>query len=54
MIHSDIDPAQLLDIAIEQGERLSEEIESYGEDVVFHEEEVSVTYKGQIQGGTHV
>tara|TARA_B100000700_G_C14518715_1_gene612075 strand:+ start:363 stop:584 length:222 start_codon:yes stop_codon:yes gene_type:complete len=43
MIHSDIDPSQLLDIAIEYGERIAEEVESYGETAVFHEEEVSVT-----------
>jgi len=51
IIHSDIDPSQLLDIAIEQGKRLVEEIESYGEDVVFHEEEVSVEYKNTLLGG---
>jgi len=51
MIHSDIDPSQLLGIAIKQGEQLAEEVESYGEDAVFHEEEVSVTYKGQTRGG---
>jgi hypothetical protein len=51
MIHSDIDPSQLLDIAIAQGECLVEEIESYGEDAVFHDEEVSVEYKGELKGG---
>jgi len=50
-IHSDIDPSQLLDIAIEQGERLVEEIESYGEGAFFHEEEVSVEYKAELRGG---
>ena len=51
IIHSDIDQSQLLDIAIEQGERLAEEVESYGEDVVFHAEEVSVKDKDQVFGG---
>ncbi len=54
MIHSDIDPSQLLDIAIEYGERIAEEVESYGEDAVFHEEEVSVKDKDQVQGGINV
>jgi hypothetical protein len=51
MIESDIDPSQLLDIAIEHGARLAEDIESYGEDAVFHEEEVSVKDKDQVYGG---
>ena len=42
IIHSDIDPSQLLDIAIEFGEQIAEEVRSYGENAVFHEEEVSV------------
>ena len=51
IIHSDIDPSQLLDIAIEQAERLVEEIESYGEDAVFNDEEVSVECKNTLLGG---
>ena len=42
IIHSDIDPSQLLDIATEYGEQIAEEIKTYGENAVFHEEEVSV------------
>ena len=42
IIHSDIDPSQLLDIANEYGEQIADEVKSYGEDVVFHEEETSV------------
>ena len=42
IIHSDIDPSQLLDIANEYGEHIAEEIRSYGEDAVFHDEETSV------------
>lgn len=51
MIHSDIDPSQLLDIAIEHGSRLAEDVESYGEDAVFNPEEVSVKDKDQVFGG---
>ena len=54
IIHSDIDPSQLLDIANEYGEHIAEEIKTYGEDAVFHEEEVSVKDKDQIQGGINV
>lgn len=42
IIHSDIDPSQLLDIATEFGEQIAEDVRSYGEDAVFHEEETSV------------
>ena len=42
IIHSDIDPSQLLDIATEFGEQIAEEVRTYGEDAVFHDEEVSV------------
>ena len=42
IIHSDIDPSQLLDIAIDYGEQIADEIKTYGESAVFHEEEVSV------------
>ena len=42
IIHSDIDPSQLLDIANQYGEQIAEEVETYGESAVFHEEETSV------------
>ena len=42
IIHSDIDPSQLLDIANQFGEQIAEEVETYGESAVFHEEETSV------------
>lgn len=42
IIHSDIDPSQLLDIANEYGEQIAEEVKAYGENAVFHEEETSV------------
>ena len=31
IIHSDIDPSQLLDIANEYGEQIAEEVKTYGE-----------------------
>ena len=42
IIHSDIDPSQLLDIATEYGERIAEEAKTYSKIAIFHEEEVSV------------
>ena len=54
IIHSDIDPSQLLDIANEYGEQIAEEVKTYGEDAVFHEEETSVTDADQIHGGINV
>jgi hypothetical protein len=51
MIESDIDPSQLLDIANEYGEQIAEEVKTYGEDAVFHEEETSVEDKSQVYGG---
>ena len=42
IIHSDIDPSQLLDIANQFGEQIAEEVETYGESAAFHEEETSV------------
>lgn len=42
IVHSDIDPAQLLSIAIECGEQIAKEIETYGACAAFFEEEVSV------------
>ena len=34
IIHSDIDPSQLLDIATEYGEQIAEEVKTYGENAV--------------------
>ena len=42
IIHSDIDPSQLLDIANEYGEQIAEEIKTYGENAVFYDDETSV------------
>ena len=42
IIHSDIDPSQLLDIANEYGEQIAEEVKTYGEDALFDDEETSV------------
>jgi len=41
-IETDIDTSALLDIAIEYGSRISEEIEGYGEEANFLEEETCV------------
>ena len=43
MIHSDIDPAQLLKLVKELGEDLAETIKTHGHLAVFHDEETSVT-----------
>ena len=42
IIHSDIDPSQLLDIANEYGEQIAEEVKTYGEDALFDDAETSV------------
>ena len=42
IIHSDIDPSQLLDIANEYGEQIAEEVRTYGENALFDDEETSV------------
>ncbi len=44
IVHSDIDPSQLLEIANEAAERIVEEVETYGEDAHFLPEETSVEY----------
>ena len=41
-VRTNIDPAQLLDIALDLAERLAGEIESYGEEAEIDEDEVSV------------
>ena len=56
IIHSDIDPSQLLEIANEAAERIAEEVETYGEDAHFLPEETSVEFTNnggeEIVGGT--
>ena len=42
IIHSDIDPSQLLDIATDFGEQIAEEVRTYGAQARFFEEETSV------------
>tara|TARA_X000001388_G_C2187525_1_gene106176 strand:+ start:198 stop:389 length:192 start_codon:yes stop_codon:yes gene_type:complete len=51
MVQSNIDPAQLLDIVQEMCQQLSSEVEDHGYPCVVHTEEVSVEYKGQLEGG---
>ena len=41
-IQTDMDPSQLLDLAIELATRLMDEIESYGEEAEFDEAEVCI------------
>ena len=58
IIHSDIDPSQLLEIANEVAEQIVEEVETYGEDAHFLPEETSVEYsnnggKGIVGGNQH-
>ena len=51
IIHSDIDSSTLLDIANEAGQRIAEDIESYGEDATFLDEETCVEVGDSIVGG---
>ena len=51
IVHTDIDPSQLLDIANEAAEEIVREIHSYGEEAHFHEEETSVEYADGLEGG---
>jgi hypothetical protein len=44
VIHSDIDPSQLLEIANEAAERIAEEVETYDEDAHFLPEETSIEF----------
>jgi hypothetical protein len=58
IVHSDIDPSQLLEIANEAAERIVEEVEIYGEDAHFLPEETSVEYsdnggQGIVGGNQH-
>ena len=41
-LKSDIDPSTLLDLAITAAEKLVEEIENHGEEVLFDENDVAV------------
>ncbi len=50
-VHTDMDPSQLLDIAIELAARLQDEIESYGEEASVLEEEISVEDGDELRGG---
>ena len=46
VIHSDIDPSELLELANEAAEQLVSSIQGYhNTDAFFHEEETSVEYK---------
>ena len=52
IINSDIDPATLLDIITDQiGPQIVNEIETYGEEATFLEEEVSVENGDEVYGG---
>ena len=51
VVHSDIDPAILLDIANEAAAQIVDEIESHGEEAIFLEEETSVEQADVIEGG---
>ena len=50
MVHSDIDPSQLLDIVIGMREDLEWTIGSYGCPATIHEEEISVSVGGTLTG----
>jgi hypothetical protein len=46
VVHSDIDPSELLELANEAAEQLVSSIQGYhNTDAFFHEEETSVEYK---------
>ena len=51
VIRSDIDPSTLLDLANEAAQKLVDEIESYGEEASFCEEETSVEQNDMLTGG---
>ena len=50
-VHTDIDPATLLDIAISLAADLEDQIESYGEGATVREEEISVEDGDDLYGG---
>ena len=51
VVRSDIDASTLLDIANEAAARIVDDIESYGEEASFLEEETSVEQANMIAGG---
>ena len=51
VVNSDIDPSTLLDIANEAAAGIVDDIESYGEEASFLEEETSVEQGHMIAGG---
>ncbi len=51
VLHTDLDASTVLELAQQIGCQLADEAESYGEEVIFNEEEVSVEYGTQILGG---
>ena len=51
VVNSDIDPSTLLDIANEAAAQIVDDIESYGEEASFLEEETSVEQGRMIAGG---
>jgi len=50
-VHTDIDPATLLEIAINLAAELEDQIESYGEGASVREEEISVEDGDELYGG---
>jgi hypothetical protein len=51
VIHSEVDAAQLLDIANDAAARIVDDIESYGEEAHCLEEETSVETANMVTGG---
>jgi len=51
LLHTELDAETILELAQQLGCQLADEAESYGEEVVFNEEEVSVEYGTEILGG---
>ena len=50
-VHTDLDPAILLEIAINLAAELEEQIESYGEGASVREEEISIETDDELHGG---
>ena len=51
LLHTELEAETILELAQQLGCQLADEAESYGEEVVFNEEEVSVEYGTEILGG---
>ena len=51
VLHTDLDSSTVLELAQQLGCQLADEAESYGETVIFNEEEISVEYGTEILGG---